>query len=101
MATKIDIDRLEFIVLAERAGLNRVPMVASYSHYGTRVQDISREFGDAEQRCRAKGLLDPGGKVNDRVLELFDVYPRTAVEYDLRFSTQKETELREIGRAHV
>ena len=94
MASKIDIDRLEFLVLAERAGLNRVPMVASYSHYGTPVQDIGRELNDAEQRCRAKGLLDPGGKVNDRVLELFDIYPRTAVEYDLRFSTQQETELR-------
>lgn len=94
MASKIDVDRLEFIVLAERAGLNRVPVVASFSHYGTRVQDIPREYAAAEQRCRERGLLAPGGELNDRVLEVLGIYSRAAVEYDLRFSMRKETELR-------
>lgn len=94
MPSKIDVDRLEFIVLAERAGSSRVPMIASFSHYGTRVQNISDEYADAEQRCRARGLLGPGGQVDEHALEMIGLYSRAAVEYDLRFSTQKETELR-------
>jgi hypothetical protein len=94
VASKIEVDRVEFIILAETAGINRVPMVASYSHYGTPVQDIPREFEEAEQRCRQRGLIDHGGRINDRVWELIGVYPNSSVEFDLRFSTEKETEVR-------
>ncbi|MBB5153797.1 ESX secretion-associated protein EspG [Saccharopolyspora phatthalungensis] len=90
---KLDVDRLEFAILAERAGLSRIPMIASYSNYGTTVKDMPREFEAAEQRVRDRGLINPGG-VNDRVMELLGIYPHAAVEYDLRFSSNKGTELR-------
>ncbi|MER7015580.1 ESX secretion-associated protein EspG [Saccharopolyspora sp. NPDC000359] len=90
---KLDVDRLEYAILAERADLKRVPMVAAYSNYGTRVEDIPRQFEAAEQRVRDRGLVHPGG-VNDRVMELLGVYAHATVEYDLRFSSKKGTELR-------
>ncbi|MDA3648238.1 ESX secretion-associated protein EspG [Saccharopolyspora indica] len=90
---KLDVDRLEYAILAERAGLTRIPMVAAYSHYGTQVQDIPREFNAAEQRVRERGLVNPSG-VNDRVMELLGIYAHASVEYDLRFSSQKGSELR-------
>lgn len=90
---KLDVDRLEYAILAERAGLKRVPVVAAFSHHGTRVRDAPREFDAAEQRVRERGLVHPGG-VNDQVLELLEAYSHATVEYDLRFSAQKGTELR-------
>ncbi|MDA3630793.1 ESX secretion-associated protein EspG [Saccharopolyspora oryzae] len=90
---KLDVDRLEYAILAERANLTRIPMVAAYSNYGTKVQDIPREFDAAEQRCRDRGLVNPGG-VNDRVMELLGIYSHATVEYDLRFSSKKGAELR-------
>lgn len=90
---KLDVDRLEFAILAERAGLTRIPMIASYSNYGTTVKDIPREFDAAEQRVRDRGLINPRG-VNDRVMELLGIYAHTTVEYDLRFSSKKDSELR-------
>ncbi|GAB3283100.1 hypothetical protein GCM10027563_13670 [Parasphingorhabdus pacifica] len=89
MVSKIDVDRLEFIILAERANLTRVPMVASFSHYGTRVQDIGREYDAAEQRCRERGLLGPRRELNENVQEMLAAYAHTSVEYDLRFSTKQ------------
>ncbi|MDR7301499.1 ESX secretion-associated protein EspG [Haloactinomyces albus] len=94
MSSVIDVDRLEFVVLAEQAGINRVPLVASFSHYGTAVQDVGREFEQAERRCRQRGLLDRVGRVSDEAGNLLGLYPHTAVEYDLRFSAERGTELR-------
>lgn len=94
MPSKLDVDRLEFVVLAEKAQLTRVPMVTSFSHYGTTVQDIPREFEAADERCRQRGLINHSGKVSDDVWDLLGLYPNTAVEYDLRFSAKKGTELR-------
>jgi hypothetical protein len=91
---RFDVDRLEFVILVERAGLTRIPMVASYSNYGTPFQDIPRELEAAEQRCRDRGLIRFGGKVVDELQELLSIYSRTSVEYDLRFSAKKGTELR-------
>ncbi|GAA0511716.1 ESX secretion-associated protein EspG [Saccharopolyspora thermophila] len=90
---KLDVDRLEFAILVERAGINRIPLITSFSHYGTPVKDIPSEFEAAERRCRDRGLTVPGG-VNERILEMLAVYPNAAIEYDLRFSAKKGTELR-------
>ncbi|WP_344684029.1 ESX secretion-associated protein EspG [Saccharopolyspora taberi] len=94
MPSKIDIDLLEFAVLADRSGINRVPAVASYSNYATPFHNIPVQLAEAEQRCRQRGLLTPGGEINDRVRELIGIYPHVSLEYDLRFSAQKGTELR-------
>jgi hypothetical protein len=92
--SKLDVDRLEFVVLAEKAEITRVPLVASFSHYGTAVRDIPREFEAADERCRRRGLIDQRGKVNDDVWEMLGIYSHTSLEYDLRFSSKKGTELR-------
>jgi ESX secretion-associated protein EspG len=101
---KLDVDRLEFAILAERARLTRIPMIASYSNYGTPVKDMPREFEAAEQRARDRGLIHPGG-VNDRVMELLGIYPHAVIEYDLRFSSKKGAELRasvsKVGKTAV
>ncbi|MGP4021662.1 ESX secretion-associated protein EspG [Saccharopolyspora sp. 5N708] len=102
--SKLDVDRLEFAILAERAGLSRIPMIASYSNYGTTIKDIPGEFEAAEQRIRDRGLINPGG-VNERVLEVLGIYPHATVEYDLRFSAKQGTELRaavsKVGKTAV
>ncbi|MCI2424248.1 ESX secretion-associated protein EspG [Saccharopolyspora sp. K220] len=101
---KLDVDRLEFAILAERAGLSRIPMIASYSNYGTTIEDLPSEFEAAEQRARDRGLISASG-VNDRVMELLGIYPHAAIEYDLRFSAKKGTELRaavsKVGKTAV
>ena len=94
MPSKIDVDLIEFAILADRSGINRVPTVASYSNYGTPFTDIPRQLEEAEQRCRERGLLTPGGQLNDRVQEMIGLYPHASLEYDLRFSAQKGSELR-------
>lgn len=90
----LDLDMLEFAVLVDKAGINRVPMVASYRNYGTVIDDVGHAFEVAEQRCRDKGLMDRAGKLDPRVGEMLAVYPNASVEYDLRFSMQRGTELR-------
>ncbi|MGJ7905629.1 ESX secretion-associated protein EspG [Actinopolyspora sp. H202] len=90
----LDLDSLEFAVLAEGAGIARVPTVAAYRNYGTLVDDVDAEFDAAERRCRQRGLLDRSGRPEDGVAELLALYERASVEYDLRFSAQRETELR-------
>lgn len=90
----LDLDSLEFAVLAEAAGIDRVPTVAAYRNYGTPVDDVDAEFEAAERRCRDRGLLDRSGRPDDRVAELLALYQRASVEYDLRFSAQRGTELR-------
>ncbi|MCA1193300.1 ESX secretion-associated protein EspG [Saccharopolyspora sp. 6V] len=94
MASKLDVDRLEFVVLVSRAGLKRMPPVLQYSHYGTPVQDINAELDAADARCRQRGLIDRANQVSDEVWDLIGVYGSSAVEFDLRFSAQKGTELR-------
>ncbi|GAB2650864.1 hypothetical protein GCM10027271_05640 [Saccharopolyspora gloriosae] len=94
MAFKLDVDRLEFAVLAGWAGLKRLPPVVQFSHYGTPVQDINAELDAADARCRQRGLVNRANQVSDEVWDLIGIYPTTAVEYDLRFSAKKGTELR-------
>lgn len=94
MPLSIAVDRLEFAVLADQTGVGRVPIVATFSHYSQPVTDVRRAFVDAEQRCRQRGLLDHNGQAGDEVRELLGIYPQTSVEFDLRFSTEKEHELR-------
>lgn len=94
MPSALEVDRLEFAILAERAELNRIPMVTSFSHYGSPIEDVSGEFAAAGQRCVERGLLDRGGQINGDVLDLIAVYAHPSVEYDLRFSAEQGAELR-------
>ncbi|WP_243791522.1 ESX secretion-associated protein EspG [Saccharopolyspora gloriosae] len=94
MSSKLDVDRLEFVILAGWAGLKRLPPVVQYSHYGTPVQDMDNELEAADARCRQRGLVNRTNQVSDEVWDLLAIYPSTAIEYDLRFSAQKGTELR-------
>ncbi|GGI68588.1 hypothetical protein GCM10011581_01920 [Saccharopolyspora subtropica] len=91
---KLDVDRLEYVILAGWAGITRVPTVAAYANYGTAVQDLDQELEAADQRCRQRGLVDPGDRVNDLVWDLMGVYTAGTIEFDLRFSREKGTELR-------
>lgn len=94
MPLAINVDRLEFAVLAEQSGASRVPAVTAFSHYGAPVADVRREFTAAEERCRHRGLLDRAGHVNGELRDLLAVFARTADEFDLRFSSEREHELR-------
>lgn len=94
MALKIDVDRYEFMILAETAGITRVPTVATYSHYGSPPGDQRRAFQHAEDECRRRGLVDRSGRVSDDVWDLIAIYPNSAVEYDVRFSAEKGHEIR-------
>ncbi|MCA1190235.1 MULTISPECIES: ESX secretion-associated protein EspG [unclassified Saccharopolyspora] len=94
MASKLDVDRLELGVLTGWAGVKRLPPVLRFSHYGTPLQNINAEIEAADARCRQRGLLDHANRVSDEVWDLVAAYQRAAVEYDLRFSSQKGTELR-------
>ena len=94
MEPKLDVDRLEFLVLNGWAGGRRIPPVLTYSHYGTPVQDLNAELEAADARCRQRGLVDRSNRVSDEVWDLIGVYGSTALEYDLRFSAQQGTELR-------
>ncbi|QGK68580.1 hypothetical protein GIY23_02545 [Allosaccharopolyspora coralli] len=94
MGLKIDVNRFEFAILAETAKLTRVPMVATYSHYGARPADQRVAFREAEDECRRRGLIERGGQVSDDVWDLIATYSNTAVEYDLRFSATQGHELR-------
>lgn len=91
---KLDVDRLEYMILAGWAGISRVPTVASYANYGTPVQDLNEELEAADARCRQRGLVGRDNSVNDVVWDLMGVYPVGSLEFDLRFSRQKGTELR-------
>ena len=94
MPTTIELDLLEYAVLAEKSGINRVPTIASYSNHGTAVTDVVAEFDDAEQRCRRRRLIDDRGRASDEVWDLLGIYPSTSVEFDLRFSAREGTEVR-------
>ncbi|GAA4885529.1 ESX secretion-associated protein EspG [Saccharopolyspora cebuensis] len=94
MPSKLDVDRLEYVILAGWAGLTRIPGVASFSHYGRTPENINAELEAADQRCRERGLVDRGDRVNDAVWDLMGAYAHSSVEYDLRFSHTKGTELR-------
>ncbi|MFR9728627.1 ESX secretion-associated protein EspG [Saccharopolyspora sp. MS10] len=96
MASKLDVDRLEFLVLTGHAGLKRLPPVLQYSRYGTPVRNVRAELDAAADRCRGRGLVDRADRVSDEVWDLVGAYGSPAVEYDLRFSAQKGTELRAV-----
>lgn len=66
----LDLDLLEFVVLADGAGVDRVPVVAVYRNCATLVDDVEAEFETAERRCRGRGLLDRFGRPEERVAEL-------------------------------
>lgn len=51
MGLKIDVNRFEFAILAETAKLTRVPVVATYSHYGERPADQRVAFREAEDEA--------------------------------------------------
>lgn len=96
MPSTLEIDRLEFAVLAYKADLNRMPLVASFSHYATPIYSIPRQFAEAEERCRERGLLDGHGRLTENVAAMIDVFERTSVEYDLRYSSEKDSEVRAV-----
>ncbi|MHA6802204.1 ESX secretion-associated protein EspG [Salinifilum ghardaiensis] len=97
MAAQLDLDVLEFAVLTGRAGSTRIPTVAAYNRQdppNVDTGDITAELRAAEQRCRERGLLRPGGRVEDGAFELLRSYRECGVEYDLRFTAQQGDELR-------
>lgn len=94
MGLKLDVDRLEFLILIGWAESRRIPPVLQYSHYGTQVRDLNAELEAADARCRQRGLVDRANRVSDEVWDLIAVYGSAALEYDLRFSAQQGTELR-------
>ncbi|MBA8826734.1 hypothetical protein FHX42_004113 [Saccharopolyspora lacisalsi] len=93
MPTTTELDLLEYAVLAEKSGINRVPTIASYSNHGTAVTDVVAEFENAEQRCRRRRLINGSGRASDEVWDLLGIYPSTSVEFDPRFSAQEGTEV--------
>lgn len=93
MPVALDVDRLEFAVLAQKSGITRVPVVAAYGHHGTTVGDVRGAFDAAEDRCHHRGLL-MRGEVRTDAAELLNLYQHAEVEYDLRFSVEQGTELR-------
>lgn len=97
VAARLDLDLLEFAVITGRAGLSRVPTVAAYSREeppDVDTGDIAAELEAAEQRCRERGLLRPGGHLGEEAAELLSAYRECGTEYDLRFTPGQDSELR-------
>lgn len=94
MPLAFNVDRFAFGVLAENAGVSRVPTVTAFSHHPIDVDNVAQEVMAAQEWCREQNLIDRAGKVSDDVANLLSLYGRASEEFDLRFSVEQQHERR-------
>jgi hypothetical protein len=90
----VELDYAELGVAWQRSRLPALPVIFTWRNHATVPDDPERALHEAEDRLRARGMIDRRGGLDDDLYGALSLFTHAPVELDLRFAPGAGRELR-------
>ncbi|MFI9388562.1 ESX secretion-associated protein EspG [Kutzneria sp. NPDC052558] len=90
----VELDYAELGVAWQRSRLPALPVIFTWRNHATVPDDPQRALDEAEDRLRARGMIDRRGDLDDDLYGALALFTQAPVELDLRFSPGMGREIR-------
>ncbi len=90
----VELDYAELGVAWQRSRLPALPVIFTWRNHASVPDDPQRALDEAEDRLRARGMIDRRGGVDDDLYGALALFAHAPFELDLRFSPGRGQEVR-------